>query len=130
MLGPYTHQRHRTQHIGASCTPLTPYTSQPTAEETVVAAFTELTHHLWAADESGTSPVTRSQFGQLYKALIAKNPFFSAAFFNGGMIGEFWCCVTLSGAWSSITGQPPSTACYRPPSGTPIRAHNSDPTFA
>lgn len=46
-------------------------------------------------DESGTSPVTLSQFGQLYKALIAKNPFFSAAFFNGGMIGSIFCVVKL-----------------------------------
>ncbi|PNW79852.1 hypothetical protein CHLRE_08g369350v5 [Chlamydomonas reinhardtii] len=48
-------------------------------------------------DAENTSPVTRSEFGRLYRRLIAVNPFFSAMFVNGGLIGTLYALITLSG---------------------------------
>ncbi|GLC36599.1 hypothetical protein PLESTB_000254900 [Pleodorina starrii] len=46
-------------------------------------------------DEDGSSKLSQSAFGQLYKRLIAINPFFSALIFNGGMIGSMFCVTKL-----------------------------------
>ncbi|KAG2445458.1 hypothetical protein HXX76_000077 [Chlamydomonas incerta] len=48
-------------------------------------------------DAENASPVTRSQFGRLYRRLIALNPFFSAMFVNGGLIGTLYAAITLAG---------------------------------
>ncbi|KAG2428881.1 hypothetical protein HYH02_014204 [Chlamydomonas schloesseri] len=54
-------------------------------------------------DAEDASPVTRSQFGQLYRRLIAMNPFFSAMFVNGGLIGTLYAAITLAGHRAAVT---------------------------
>ncbi|KAG2482137.1 hypothetical protein HYH03_018923 [Edaphochlamys debaryana] len=44
-------------------------------------------------DEEGTSALSQSAFATQYRWLISKNPFFSAFFFNGGMIGCLYCVM-------------------------------------
>jgi len=47
-------------------------------------------------DTTGSSSLAQTQFGQLYKRLVAVNPFFSAFFFNGGLIGCIFCMKELT----------------------------------
>ncbi|GFR49669.1 hypothetical protein Agub_g11815 [Astrephomene gubernaculifera] len=46
-------------------------------------------------DAEDSSSLSRSDFGQAYKRLIAMNPFFSAFFLNGGMIGALFAGTKL-----------------------------------
>ncbi|PNH11185.1 hypothetical protein TSOC_002009 [Tetrabaena socialis] len=46
-------------------------------------------------DTEGTSSLSRSPFGVGYRKLTQTNPFFSAMFVNGGMIGSLFCIVSL-----------------------------------
>jgi hypothetical protein len=39
------------------------------------------------ADKEGKNALTKSRFGQLWLALVQKQPFVNAMFFNGGMLG-------------------------------------------
>lgn len=46
-------------------------------------------------DSEGTSGLTNSLFGQYYKFLVEKNPFFAAFIFNAGLIGMIFVASRL-----------------------------------
>ncbi|GMH40914.1 hypothetical protein BSKO_08818 [Bryopsis sp. KO-2023] len=46
-------------------------------------------------DEPGDKWLSQTEFGKLYKRLVAFNPIFSAFFVNGGLLGMLMCFVKL-----------------------------------